>query len=107
MSIKDEILQDKIGGGTMDYDFLEKEFESFGIDFYDLDFDFNYKFNDIIQELYYKIIRDIYGDDMEIDGEYISIYINYIDSHLYIDSQEMHNREDVEKAFEEYENIHE
>ena len=97
MDFKTALLTELLECGEADISFLEREIENFNIDISEI----NWKdedFNSIIAQIYVNALSD---NDIDSFGEEwesrIEIFTNYIDSHLWVDGEEMMCADDIEE----------
>lgn len=101
MDFKTELLTEFLNCGYGDLDFLEKEMNLFEVEISDLDISMDDEFNSVIRSIYEVALSkfNVYTCDEEWETR-VEIFVNFIDSHLWIDGEEMICLEDIKKFFE-------
>jgi len=102
MDFKTCLLTELLDCGYADINFLEKEMDNFEVDFDDLDIStIEININSLIEQIYLvalsKLDVDMYDEEWE---NRINIFTNSIDSHLWIDDEEMYSLEDLKNFLE-------
>lgn len=98
MDFKTSLLTELLNCGYADIDFLEKEMNNFEIEIDDLDISEEINLNLIIRSIY-EIALDRFDID-PYDEEWmgrIGIYTNSLDSHLWIDDEEIYSIEQIKE----------
>lgn len=80
----------------MDIDFLSDLFDSFDVEVDDIDWN-GADFNSVVYQIFENALR-VAELDTDKHCENFSIYTNYLDSHLYIDGEEIHSLDELKEA---------
>lgn len=102
MDFKTTLLTEFLDCGYADIDFLETTMKDFNVNIEDIEIESDYNLNLIIEKVYVAALDKFNVDpfDEEWDDR-ISIYTNYLDSHLSIDGEEIYSYDDLKEFFEE------
>lgn len=100
LTFEQSLLTTILGCGIFDIDFLKKELEAFNVEFDDI-YENGNEFNDVIGNIYFNITNKY---DLNI-GEDAEVFINCMDSHLYIqdkdgDMVEVFSEDDIKEVLE-------
>lgn len=97
-----EFFRAVTGAGIADIEEVESLMNDFEIDpeefffeFSDNDIEVLLNLNSIIEQIYIKALEDAGVNYSEYEYYNISIYPNALDSHLYIDGEEMHSKDEI------------
>lgn len=98
MDFKTQLLTELLHCGYADISFLEKEMENFNVDFNELELE-EHNINSIIGEIYNTALANADIDPFSDEWiDRISIFTNCLDSHLWIDGEEIHSSEEIEEV---------
>jgi hypothetical protein len=101
MDFKTVLLTEFLDCGYADVDFLEREMKNFDVEIEDVEIESDDNFNSIIESVYLTALNKFDVDPFDEEWEdRISIFTNYLDSHLWIDNEEMKSIDDLKEIFE-------
>ena len=90
--------------GYMDVDYIISLFDDFDVEYSDIDFEERKDANDVIHNIFTcaleKVGIDMYDEKWE---KRVSIYTNCLDSHLYIDDEEINSLDELREIVEKEE----
>jgi hypothetical protein len=92
-----ELLAYILNCGTSDTSFICELFDDFGVRLQDIDFTESVEVNEIIRQIFEIALVDAEIDKKEHE---CSMFVNVRDSHLTVDGEKIHNKEDLERIKE-------